>query len=113
MAQQVEHESGPAPALNSKRWRYFRCVMWVMAAVTVVGIADQVRALGWLALEKAAGSSRPWSGAGWPLLFLTGYGLLAFSAYRILRQNRVPPTWVVVSVLVVAYAALGILMLRG
>ncbi|MBB4638898.1 hypothetical protein [Longimicrobium terrae] len=112
MTRYLEHRAEPENAADGRKWRYFRRVMWAVGAASIIGIADQLRALGWLALEKAAGSSEPWSATGWPLLFLAGWALLAFSAYRVVRQNRVPPTWGLVALLVISYVALGLQTFR-
>jgi hypothetical protein len=74
-----------------------RVYRWVLLAVgisAIVGIADQLRALFWLAL---AGPSIGGPGAARLLIMLAGWVILGWCGMRAFRSNALPPVWAVLA----------------
>lgn len=72
----------------------YRTVLLIVGIASIIGIADRVRALFWLAL---AGPSIGGPGVGRLLIMLIGWGIMCWCAVRAFRSNALPPPWAVVA----------------
>ena len=86
---------------DTQAGRFFRGVLLVVGISSIVGIADQVRALFWLVL---AGPSIGGPGAGRLLIMLAGWGILCWCGVRAYRKNALPPTWAAVALALLIWA---------
>ncbi|WP_420129704.1 hypothetical protein [Longimicrobium sp.] len=80
---------------DTRRGRAYRRVMLVAGILSIVGIADHVRALFWRVL-----SGPPTNGSmGVPqrLIILTGWAIICWCAVRAVRGNLLPPMWAAVT----------------
>jgi hypothetical protein len=82
--------------------RFFRSLLLVVGISSIVGIADQLRALFWRVL---AGPSIGGPGFARLLILLTGWAIMCWCGVRAFRKNALPPAWVafVLPVLIWAY----------
>ena len=86
---------------DTRGGRIFRGVLLVFGISSIVGIADQVRALFWLAL---AGPSSEGPGAARLLIMLAGWVIMCWCAVRAFRSNALPPLWAAVTLPLLVWA---------
>ncbi len=96
---QVQRVIVMQPIPDTRRGRTLRRILSIVLVGSIIGIADQVRALFWIALT---GEGRD------PVrvvVMLVGFILLCWTGYKAYRHNVVPPAWIVsiVPVLTTAY----------
>jgi hypothetical protein len=77
---------------DTRGGRAYRRVLLVVGLSSIVGIADQVRALFWRALSGPP--SHGGMGGAQRLIILTGWALMCWCAVRVFRSNALPPAWV-------------------
>jgi hypothetical protein len=86
---------------DTRGGRIYRRILLVCGIASIVGIADQVRALFWIALSGPSSQS---TDPARLLILLAGWLLLCWCSVRAIRRNVLPPTWAVVSLPVVTWA---------
>jgi len=75
----------------------------VLGVSSIVGMADQLRALFWRAL---AGDSIGGPAVAQRLIMLVGWMIMCWCAVRAYRKNALPPTWALVSLPLLVWAYL-------
>ncbi|HEX8394246.1 MAG TPA: hypothetical protein VF665_18020 [Longimicrobium sp.] len=88
--------------------RYFRRLMLVVGVGAIVGIADQTRVLLWIGLKHLAGTSEPVSEAIAPVILLAGWLLMAWCAAQVVHRRRAPPTWAILTIVVLLWLRIGL-----
>jgi hypothetical protein len=86
---------------DTRGGRIYRRILLVCGIASIVGIADQARALFWIAL---AGPSYGPTSPARILILLGGWVLMCWCSVRAIRRNVLPPTWAVVLMPVVTWA---------
>jgi len=88
---------------DTRGGRVYRRILVVAGLSAVVGVADQLRALMWLALLGPGSEDIVIAQV---LIKLSGWVLLGWLAYRGIRQNLAPPGWALctIPILVWSYA---------
>jgi hypothetical protein len=76
---------------DTRGGRVYRRILLIAGISSIVGIADQVRALFWIAL--AGPSYNPTSPARL-VIMLIGWILICWCSVRAYRRNLLPPAWV-------------------
>ena len=78
----------------------FRRLLWIVGAAAIVGITDQARLLFWMALSGPDSVSRE---PATTVLMLVGWVLMGWCALRGVRDNRMPPAWAVVAIVLLVW----------
>jgi hypothetical protein len=92
---------------DTNRGRAYRRVAWVVGIASVIGIADQLRAMFWFALAGVPeGVGAPGVYAPRVLIMLAGWALVCWCAVIGVRKNAIPPAWALVSIPVMIWAVL-------
>ena len=77
---------------DSRKGRTFRGLMTIVLIASIIGIADQLRTLFWIALNKEGPNPLR------ILIILVGWVMLCWCGYRAYRRSLAPPTWVVLAI---------------
>jgi hypothetical protein len=88
---------------DTKGGRAYRRILLVAGVFSVIGIADQLRALFWMAL---IGPSPGRHGPVQPVILLVGWALICWIAVRAVRTNALPPRWAAFSLPLLLWAYL-------
>lgn len=80
---------------DTRGGRAYRRFLLIAGILSIVGIADQLRALLGLIVF---GPSAPGTDAARMLIKLAGWGLIGWCAVRAIRLNALPPAWAVFSI---------------
>lgn len=81
----------------------FRRVLFVIGIASIVGIADQLRAIFWRAL---AGPSIGGPGVARLMILLAGWAIMCWCGVRAFRSNALPPAWAAYALPVLIWAYL-------
>ncbi|MBB4638596.1 hypothetical protein [Longimicrobium terrae] len=76
----------------------FRRILLVLGVASIVGIANSAHAVFWVALTAGIGGTGSPVGTARKVLLLAGWGLIGWAAYHGVRNNRVPPTWLILMI---------------
>ncbi|HEX8393009.1 MAG TPA: hypothetical protein VF665_11675 [Longimicrobium sp.] len=83
---------------DTARGQAFRRILLVVGLASLVGIVNSANAVLWLALTAGAGGSSPPVDVARKTLLLAGWVLIGWAAYRGVRTNRFPPTWLLLTI---------------
>jgi hypothetical protein len=92
---------------DTRKGQAYRRVAWVVGIASIVGLADQLRALFWFALAGVPEGGGPAElYAARVLITLAGWTLVCWCAVIGVRKNAIPPTWALVSMPLMVWAVL-------
>lgn len=91
---------------DTARGQAFRRLLLVLGLVSLVGIANNATAVVGLALTSGIGGIDSPVDAVRKVLLLAGWVLIGWAAYRGVRHNRVPPTWLILVIPVLVWVQL-------
>ncbi len=77
---------------NTRKGRTFRRILTVVLIASIIGIADQLRTLFWIALTGEGRNPMR------ILIILVGWTILCWCGYRGYRHNHAPPQWAMLTV---------------
>jgi hypothetical protein len=91
---------------DNRKTAAFRKFSIVAGIAAIVGMADALRAVFWMALTAAAGNPMPWTAYLQQGIRLAGWVMIAYCAWLVVRKRTVPPTWAIVALPAVIWAAI-------
>jgi predicted signal transduction protein with EAL and GGDEF domain len=91
---------------DTNRAELFRKFSVGVGIAAIVGMADALRAMFWMALSAAAGESSAWTAYLSRGIRLAGWVLLAYVAWLVVARRVVPPTWAFLAIPIMIWASI-------
>lgn len=91
---------------DTRKTQIYRKFSVVAGIAAIVGVADALRALFWMALSSAAGRSHAWAAYLPAGMRLAAWALLAYVAWLVVVRRVVPPTWAIIAMPVVIWGVI-------
>lgn len=91
---------------DTRKAEVYRKFSLVAGIAAIVGMADALRAMFWMALSAAAGEPQAWTAYLPRGMRLAAWALLAYVAWLVVARRVVPPTWAILAIPVVIWGVI-------
>lgn len=98
---------------ETRQAELYRKFSMVAGIAAIVGMADALRAMFWMALSAASGETHAWTAYLPRGVRLAAWALLAYVAWLVVVKRVVPPTWAIIALPVAIWSVILASQLSG